>query len=150
MESNSQERSENNEEVHYTCRKCATHLFDSSAVLHKGSDGHAKHGIGVSDVKAPWQAKQQVVQTGAGGDCTSVFIEEPPEWANCHERNNGRLLCPRCKARVGSFSWSGAQCSCGRWVTPAFQFHLSRIDPKGLVIVMPSFPLSSHKAAASQ
>ena len=32
-----------------------------------------------------------------------------------------QILCPKCNSRLGSFSWKGQQCSCGRWLTPAFQ-----------------------------
>lgn len=39
-----------------------------------------------------------------------------------------QLLCPKCSSKLGSFSWCGDQCSCGRWVTPAFQLHHNRVD----------------------
>ena len=35
-----------------------------------------------------------------------------------------QILCPKCNCRLGSFSWKGQQCSCGRWLTPAFQVTL--------------------------
>ena len=56
-----------------------------------------------------------------------------------------QLSCPKCVSRIGSFDWSGnyddvitfivsfllgCQCSCGRWVTPSFQVHKSKIDFK--------------------
>ncbi len=34
----------------------------------------------------------------------------------------------RCGGRLGSFNWSGMQSARGRWVVPAFQLHMSRID----------------------
>jgi hypothetical protein len=40
----------------------------------------------------------------------------------------GKLQCVKCEARLGNFNWSGMQCSCGAWVTPAFQLHKSRMD----------------------
>lgn len=40
----------------------------------------------------------------------------------------GKLLCAHCEARLGYFNWSGIQCSCGSWITPAFQLHKSRVD----------------------
>jgi dual specificity phosphatase 12 len=42
----------------------------------------------------------------------------------------GKLGCPgpRCGARLGAWSWAGERCSCGAWVTPAFQVHLGRVD----------------------
>lgn len=40
----------------------------------------------------------------------------------------GKLTCAHCEARLGYFNWSGIQCSCGSWITPAFQLHKSRVD----------------------
>ncbi|KAK4404752.1 Dual specificity protein phosphatase 12 [Sesamum angolense] len=40
----------------------------------------------------------------------------------------GKLSCAHCEARLGYFNWSGIQCSCGSWITPAFQLHKSRVD----------------------
>jgi dual specificity phosphatase 12 len=40
----------------------------------------------------------------------------------------GKLCCPNCSSRFGNFNWAGLQCSCGCWVTPAFQVNVSRID----------------------
>lgn len=99
--------------------------------MHEGTTGHAPDGIGVSAVKTKWAAN--AAATGMGGRCTSVFVEDMPEWADSVAGNEGRLNCPKCKSKVGGFAWSGAPCSCGKWVTPAFQFQLSRIDPKGIV-----------------
>ena len=41
---------------------------------------------------------------------------------------SGKLSCPKCQGRLGSFNWAGEQCSCGAWVNPAFQVHLARVD----------------------
>jgi dual specificity phosphatase 12 len=61
--------------------------------------------------------------------CSSLFIE-PVEWMAplLVGVKDGKLLCPKCSSRIGSFDWSGSQCSCGRWITPAFQVHKSKID----------------------
>ncbi|KAK9809664.1 hypothetical protein WJX73_001963 [Symbiochloris irregularis] len=40
----------------------------------------------------------------------------------------GKLYCPKCKARLGSFNWAGMKNSKGVIVVPAFQLHLSRMD----------------------
>ena len=40
----------------------------------------------------------------------------------------GKLSCAHCDARLGYFNWSGTQCNCGSWITPAFQLHKSRMD----------------------
>ncbi|MCO5600946.1 hypothetical protein L7F22_055063 [Adiantum nelumboides] len=62
-------------------------------------------------------------------DCTSVFVE-PMQWMTTVQEGgvSGKLSCASCNARLGSFNWAGAQCSCGTWVVPAFQLHKSRMD----------------------
>jgi dual specificity phosphatase 12 len=62
-------------------------------------------------------------------NCSSYFIE-PMEWINGLDQWSieGRLDCPRCHTKLGSYCWSGAQCSCGRWVTPAFTLHRKQVD----------------------
>lgn len=39
-----------------------------------------------------------------------------------------QVSCPKCNARLGSFSWIGHQCSCGQWVNPSFQIHKAKVD----------------------
>lgn len=123
---------ETDKEAYYTCGKCRSLLFYRSQVLHEGTLGHGSDGVGVSQVKEEW-GESSGTYKGVGGKCSSVFISEMPDWVEGTSGNHGRLICPKCKARVGSFSWSGAPCSCGKWVTPAFQFQLSRVDPKGII-----------------
>lgn len=62
-------------------------------------------------------------------ECSSVFVE-PLKWMRTVEEGamEGKLLCAHCEARLGYFNWSGIQCSCGSWITPAFQLHKSRVD----------------------
>ena len=40
------------------------------------------------------------------------------------------LWCPcfECETKVGSFNWSGAQCSCGAWVCPSFYVQAGKVD----------------------
>lgn len=135
-------RTQQHDKVFYTCGKCSRTLFYRSQVLHEGTSGSSAGGVGVSEVKASWGQIQNTYK-GIGGKCSSVFTAEAPDWTQDVAGNDGRISCPNCKARVGSFSWSGAPCSCGRWITPAFQFQLSRIDPKGIV-TLPISPSANH------
>lgn len=140
-------------EQFYTCRKCGTQLFTKEDVLHEdvanadtGTDGIAAatenaETPSVSSVKAAWGR----LDKGGGASklpCSSVFLTESPKWVSDASSHDGRLTCPKCNARVGSFSWSGATCSCGRWVTPAFQFQLARVDARQVVSI--SDVSSSH------
>lgn len=103
-------------EVSYRCRKCRRTLFRHSSILmHSVGDGAFEHKKS-SNLSA-------VVQ------CTSYFIE-PVQWMEPALLGvmDGQLSCPKCNSKLGSFSWCGDQCSCGRWVTPAFQLHRNRVD----------------------
>lgn len=121
----------------YACRRCGERLFDGSSVTHEnlpgkvGSSAVTDTSSHISRPKARWVSSSGL--EGAG--CTSVFISDAPEWASCGNANEGRVTCPKCAARVGNYSWSGAPCSCGKWVTPSFQFQLSRVDPKFVLAV---------------
>ncbi|KAH9606330.1 hypothetical protein KSS87_005327 [Heliosperma pusillum] len=61
--------------------------------------------------------------------CSSIFVE-PLKWMKTVEEGGieGKLSCAHCDARLGYFNWSGSQCNCGSWITPAFQLHKSRMD----------------------
>ncbi|GAB2287510.1 hypothetical protein Dimus_021885 [Dionaea muscipula] len=62
-------------------------------------------------------------------ECSSVFVE-PLRWMTAVNEGavEGKLSCAKCDARLGYFNWSGIQCSCGSWITPAFQIHKSKVD----------------------
>ena len=69
---------------------------------------------------------------GAGaGACQNIFLQ-PLAWMKGIEDDvhvvEGKLCCPRCDVKVGAFNWSGCQCSCGAWVTPAFYVQLGKVD----------------------
>ena len=61
--------------------------------------------------------------------CSSYFIE-PMEWMGnlLDGQVEGRIDCPKCMSKLGQYNWAGAQCSCGRWITPAFMLHRKQVD----------------------
>nr|XP_040027879.1 dual specificity protein phosphatase 12 isoform X1 [Gasterosteus aculeatus aculeatus]XP_040027880.1 dual specificity protein phosphatase 12 isoform X1 [Gasterosteus aculeatus aculeatus] len=107
-------------EASYRCRKCRRSLFRGSSIL--------SHPVGEG---APAFGHRKSGSSSSGGDvrCTSYFIE-PVQWmeASLLGVMAGQLLCPKCRSKLGSFSWCGDRCSCGCWVTPAFQLHRNRVD----------------------
>ncbi|XP_063999036.1 dual specificity protein phosphatase 12 isoform X2 [Pogoniulus pusillus] len=112
-----------NTEVLYRCRKCRRALFRSSSIL-SHTEGRGPTAFAH---KRPTDSAQLC---GDGREkCTSYFTE-PVQWMEPALLGvlEGQLLCPKCTSKLGSFSWRGEQCSCGRWVTPAFQIHKSRVD----------------------
>lgn len=87
----------------YTCRTCGYALFERPEITHYN----------------PSSA------------CTSIFLSEAPDFiALSSEDQEGKVYCPKCHARVGSWSWVGSRCSCSEWVVPSFQFVRSKIDEK--------------------
>ncbi|XP_068196480.1 dual specificity protein phosphatase 12 [Antennarius striatus] len=105
-------------EVSYRCKKCRRALFrDSSILIHPIGEG------------APAFSHKKSSNLTGDIQCTSYFVE-PVQWMEQALLGvmDGQLLCPKCSCKLGSFSWCGDQCSCGRWVTPAFQLHRNRVD----------------------
>ncbi|XP_010146168.1 PREDICTED: dual specificity protein phosphatase 12, partial [Eurypyga helias] len=107
-------------ELLYRCRKCRRALFRSSSIL--------SHAEGSGPAAFPHKRITDPARL-EGAKCTSYFTE-PVQWMEPALLGvmEGQLLCPKCASKLGSFSWRGEQCSCGRWVTPAFQIHKSRVD----------------------
>mmetsp|Transcript_11150 Transcript_11150/g.11174 ORF Transcript_11150/g.11174 Transcript_11150/m.11174 type:complete len:160 (+) Transcript_11150:73-552(+) len=99
----------------FACRTCRTVLFSSSALE--------------SHVDKIVETVQEANHSNP--HCSSWFLQEPTSWMECSDLL-GKLSCPneRCKAKLGSWNWSGSRCSCGQWITPAFQFQKSRLDAK--------------------
>ena len=61
--------------------------------------------------------------------CSSFFLcEEAMLRPRLPRRSMGSSHAPECTARLGSYTWSGMQCSCGAWVAPAFQVVKSKVD----------------------
>ncbi|XP_036058571.1 dual specificity protein phosphatase 12 [Onychomys torridus] len=111
------------DDILYKCRKCRRSLFRSSSILDHNE------GNGPIAFAHKRTAPSLVLTTGSQAQCTSYFIE-PVQWMESTLLGvmDGQLLCPKCSAKLGSFNWYGEQCSCGRWITPAFQIHKNRVD----------------------
>lgn len=93
--------------VAYRCRMCRLRLFSSE------------------DIKYHKQAVHRLSQRGNKAKdampkgCSSHFIAEPMEWMHTDDVM-GKINCPQCDARLGSYNWSGAQCSCKRYMCRCF------------------------------
>lgn len=118
-----EEGSEQQETV-FRCRKCRRALFKEGSVV--------GHNPGQGQVSFKWH-KQTQTTSSSTETCTSHFIQ-PVAWMEhlllgCKD---GKLACPKCNSRIGCFNWAGQQCSCGAWITPAFQIHKNRVDEQKL------------------
>lgn len=109
-------------QVVYRCKKCRRIVASQDMVV--------PHEQGTGQKSFRWKKRSGSLQTDeAPPECSSIFVE-PMKWMEAVEEGSlgEKLLCIGCKARLGSFNWSGMQCNCGTWVTPAFQLHKSRLD----------------------
>lgn len=107
----------------YACKICRLILFDQSDLQspphqRKRRDHHRYYDKFANNSNNP---------------CESIFLSNPMTWMNQKVMNSnniiqGKLNCPKCSTKIGSWNWSGAQCSCGSWVTPAIQILASRVD----------------------
>mmetsp|Transcript_19140 Transcript_19140/g.43572 ORF Transcript_19140/g.43572 Transcript_19140/m.43572 type:complete len:214 (+) Transcript_19140:697-1338(+) len=103
----------------YSCRKCRTAICTS--------DDLNSHNIGLHSFS------HRKISGSSSNLCNNAYLEEPADWIDFSEGNEGRIYCPKCACKLGSYSWSGAQCSCGTWIVPAFGLQLGRMDKQDFV-----------------
>uniref|UniRef100_A0A0C9PJ41 Dusp12_0 protein n=1 Tax=Fopius arisanus TaxID=64838 RepID=A0A0C9PJ41_9HYME len=62
--------------------------------------------------------------------CDKIYFIEPIAWMPDILHNvEGKLNCPKCEAKLGSFSWiSGCQCPCSTKIAPAFYLVPSKVE----------------------
>ncbi|KAI4300897.1 hypothetical protein L6164_034224 [Bauhinia variegata] len=115
----------NNRTPTYRCKKCRRVVALQEHVV--------DHIPGEGETSFDWHKRRSgnPFSKPNESECSSIFIE-PLRWMKAVEEGalEGKLSCAHCEARLGYFNWSGIQCSCGSWITPAFQLHKSRVDRK--------------------
>lgn len=67
--------------------------------------------------------------------CTKTFFVEPMTWMKDVVSNvEGKLYCPSCKSKIGSFNWiMASKCPCGSLVSPSFYLVPSKIEYSNVV-----------------
>ncbi|PUZ62858.1 hypothetical protein GQ55_3G020500 [Panicum hallii var. hallii] len=106
----------------YRCRKCRRIIaVEDNVISHVPGEGESCFDWNRRKSGRPYSNKEQ--------DCSSLFVE-PLKWMTPVEDGalEGKLSCIHCGARLGYFNWSGIQCNCGSWVTPAFQIVKTKVD----------------------
>ncbi|KAF9166367.1 dual specificity phosphatase 12 [Actinomortierella ambigua] len=114
------------------CKKCRRALVSRDAVItHFPGQGQASFQYrkrdGTLHVSEAVQSNISPIQPAVSTTCQSYFIE-PIEWIQGLHELEGKISCPKCDSKLGTFSWVGEQCSCGSWVTPAFMLHKGKVD----------------------
>ena len=114
------------------CKKCRRKIaFDNNFLEHEPGSGQVAFRWHKREtaMTSPLTAAKEVA-TKLGLQCTSIFVE-PIGWMSdliADGLHEGNLNCPKCSARLGKYHWHGAQCSCGSWITPAFQLNRAKCD----------------------
>ncbi|KAK9987126.1 hypothetical protein SO802_032077 [Lithocarpus litseifolius] len=113
----------NNRSPAYRCKKCRRVVaLQENVVDHIPGEGETSFEWRKRKSGNPYNKSEE-------SECSSIFVE-PLQWMTAVKEGamEGKLSCAHCEARLGFFNWSGIQCSCGSWITPAFQIHKSRVD----------------------
>lgn len=126
------------EPIVYRCKKCRRIVASACNILpHIPRENHVwRH---VSAKRALKQRKLSSKETldGVTKDqhedidfCTKIYFVEPMAWMPDITHNlEGKLSCPKCSSKLGSFSWiAGSQCPCGSKIAPAFYLVPSKVD----------------------
>ena len=103
------------EKSRYACKRCRSVLFGTDD-LEDPPHVQSLHNFGRKG------------HTSGQGMCQNLFIADPLPWMHGCNDMEGKLHCPKCQTKVGHYSWTGAQCSCGTWVTPAINIPVSKVD----------------------
>lgn len=118
----------------YRCKKCRRIVASVSNILPHTS-GERQIWRHISTKKTDKTKKNISVEIFDGKKnstelCTKTYFIEPLAWMPDIMHNvEGKLNCPKCTAKLGSFSWvSGCQCPCGTKIAPAFYLIPSKVD----------------------
>ncbi|PWW78896.1 dual specificity protein phosphatase 12 [Tuber magnatum] len=100
-------------EMQLRCKKCRTTLASSTSFTpHMPKPAQPSHN------EAPRQP------------CAHHFIE-PLLWMKTELSKgeiSGKLECPKCKSKVGTYAWQGLKCSCGDWIVPGISMARGKVD----------------------
>jgi hypothetical protein len=117
------------DKTRYACKRCRTVLFGEND-LEDPPHAQSLHNFRKKTSSKSMQSKV----------CANHFLSGPLPWMSELNDMEGKLHCFKCDTKVGHYSWTGAQCSCGTWVTPAIMVPMSKVDempPAGSLFVDP-------------
>ncbi|XP_013410303.1 dual specificity protein phosphatase 12 [Lingula anatina] len=126
-------------ETVYRCKKCRRILFKQTSFL--------SHSEGTGEAAFDWR-RDSIKHDGSHSSsdeketmCSQSYFIEPVQWmSDCISSLEGKLSCPKCNAKLGSFNWAGERCPCGAWITPAFHIQIQKVDkssPRSLPVTVP-------------
>lgn len=108
----------------FACSKCRRVLF--------GSEHLVEHERSTHQIRLRKSKKE--ASSADAGICTSLFVDASlvgspaAAWMGDLADAEGKIACPECAHRLGTYCWQGSQCSCGSWVAPALQIVRRKVD----------------------
>ncbi|KAH9507363.1 dual specificity phosphatase 12 [Bulinus truncatus] len=123
-------------DAYYKCRKCRMFLFHDGALT--------SHNVGQGESAFDWRSKvpaHKREKNFEGGEsvCQRSLFVDPLTWMKGKVNSvQGKLNCPKCDIKIGSYVWFGEKCPCGAWVAPAFHIDAGKVDK------IPSQPVMPH------
>ncbi|XP_050430712.1 dual specificity protein phosphatase MPK-4-like isoform X2 [Adelges cooleyi] len=107
----------------YRCRKCRILALQSNLLPHYINE------------KLSWKdSKWSSAYFSQSQLCSDTYFVEPISWMSVSQSENGKINCPKCCSKLGSYSWTmGCQCKCGAKVSPAFYLIPSKVDYSGFL-----------------
>lgn len=119
----------------YRCRKCRRTLATDRNRLHHINHSSAGNPSCAYDEHNGLLADILVAKSSGDGQnpitCKHSFFVEPMIWMqNVTVESQGKLHCPKCTSKIGSFDWTtnGALCPCGALVAPSFYLVPSKVE----------------------
>ena len=110
-------------EINYSCRKCRKVLFTDVDLTEHTNPENGGGRFAHKHIRVNEGGRR------VGMDCSSYFVEHVDALGE-FPPGEGPLNCSKCQTRYGNYVWSGAQCSCGEWISPAFQVVKSKVDER--------------------
>ncbi|RZF40110.1 hypothetical protein LSTR_LSTR002513 [Laodelphax striatellus] len=103
----------------YRCRKCRRIVALASNIV--------PH---VAREKPSWKTENWPPIDPGKSLCNLTYFVEPMTWMKpALHSEQGKIYCPKCDSKIGSFSWiMGCQCPCGAKVSPAFYLAPSKVE----------------------
>lgn len=123
----------------YRCKKCRRIVASASNILpHAPHEKQIWRHISVKNPKdvetcdKPILKKEEPTRVEL---CDKIYFVEPLAWMpDITHTVEGKLNCPKCNTKLGSYSWiSGSQCPCGSKIAPAFYLVPSKLDWSNVV-----------------
>lgn len=121
----------------YRCKKCRRIVASASNILpHAAREKQIWRHISTKRTSKEGKSQEKPVEYAKKEEqckselCDKIYFVEPLAWMpDITHSVEGKLNCPKCNTKLGSYSWiSGSQCPCGSKIAPAFYLVPSKLD----------------------